>query len=103
MYNLSEACPIQTYSLLLSFLFHTTCVPSFYSIQSCVCVCLCVIPHWKVVATTTTTTTIVWIHYNMVNRLKLKHTGTTVDGIEGIGKDKRQDSHQLHDNVEGRS
>ena len=68
-----------------------------------VCVCVCVIPHSKAVATTTTTTTIVWIHYNMVNRLKLKHTGTTVDGIEGIGKDKRQDSHQLHDNVEGRS
>jgi hypothetical protein len=29
----------------------------------------------------------------------LQQTCTGVDGIERVGKDKRQDSHQLHDNV----
>ncbi len=35
--------------------------------------------------------------------LELEETGSVVDSVEGIGEHKRQDSHQLHDNVEGRS
>mmetsp|Transcript_42167 Transcript_42167/g.101423 ORF Transcript_42167/g.101423 Transcript_42167/m.101423 type:complete len:308 (-) Transcript_42167:1729-2652(-) len=39
----------------------------------------------------------------MTSLLHLQQSRTIVDGVERIGEDKRQDSHQLHDNVQGRS
>ena len=37
------------------------------------------------------------------NLSKVQQTLSGVDGVERVGKDERQHSHQLHDNVQSRS